>query len=128
MKRILNGVTYNTDTATVVARYEWTDDNQIRNDVAVYKTRGGAFFRVYSWHQNDTQRFHFEAITRDELEKLVTATDNLEIVDRAAIEERPEAAAETSPEAIVFVRVPATLKLRLDDAARAERQSTNANA
>ena len=67
--------------------------------MAVYKTRGGAFFQVYSWNEAEEQRHYFEALTREELDKLVTTTDNLEIVDSAAIEEPPEAAAEASPEA-----------------------------
>lgn len=126
MKRILNGVTYNTHTSTVVARYEWVDDNTgIQNDVSVYKTRGGAFFRVYSWNEGEDQKHYFEALDREALDKMVTTIDNLEIVDSAAIEEPPEAAAEASPEATVFTRVPATLKRRIDDAAKGESQSTN---
>ena len=45
MKRVIEGKTYNTDTATVVARYEYTDDDEYEVEATVYVTKGGASFR-----------------------------------------------------------------------------------
>jgi hypothetical protein len=41
MKRIVEGMTYNTDTATLLA---WTERKKEREEL--YQTRGGAFFQV----------------------------------------------------------------------------------
>ena len=53
MKRIIDGVTYNTETATKLAQAEWT--NALDEDEIVgilYQTRGGAYFV----HHEITQR------------------------------------------------------------------------
>jgi len=125
MKRIINGVTYNTDTSAVVARYEYQDDHTRDVEATVYQTRGGAFFIVHSWDQDGDQKHYFEGTTRQNLDRLVTEQDGLEIVDEGILQSPPEAAAETKPGATIFVRVPAALKQRLDEEARAEGQSTN---
>jgi hypothetical protein len=51
MKRIIDGVTYNTDTATRLARSTW---EQAGNEVTgiLYQTRGGAFF-VHTYFEKE---------------------------------------------------------------------------
>ena len=45
MKRIVDGVTYNTATSTAVARSEWLDDEGATPVTStLYQTLGGAFF------------------------------------------------------------------------------------
>ena len=44
MKRIVDGVTYNTDTATRLAQSIWKDDDRDEVTGILYQTRGGAFF------------------------------------------------------------------------------------
>lgn len=126
MKRVIEGQTYNTDTAVVVAKYEYVDDKGYDVEAVLYQTRGGAFFIVHRWTAAGDPKFHFEAITRDEVSRLVQNKDNLEIIDETAIAEPPEAAAEPEPGATLYVRVPASLKSRVDEAARLEDVSGNA--
>lgn len=135
MKRIINGVTYNTETAAVVARYDYTDADGWETEATVYQTRGGALFQVHVWDEEakdargDWQKKRkvlFEPMNRAALVKLIAETNGLEIVDNSVLEDPPEATAETKPEAIIYVRVPVALKQRLDEEARSEDQSTNA--
>ncbi len=71
-----------------------------------------------------TEKFHFEATDRDEVLRLVETTDNMEIID-SSLEEPPEAEAEAEPGATIYVRMPASLKKRVDDAAKAANLSGN---
>lgn len=126
MKRVIEGQTYNTDTAVTVARYWYVDDKGYDVEAVLHQTRGGAFFIVHKWAVMEHWKFHFEAVTRDEVTRLVQSMDNLEIVDEAAIAEPPEAAAEAEPGATLYVRVPASLKSRVDAAAEIDEVSGNA--
>ena len=44
MKRVVNGVTYNTETSTLIAESTWDEEPAYRGTVEgkLYKTRGGA--------------------------------------------------------------------------------------
>ena len=64
-----------------------------------------------------------EAISRGELDKLVLNTDNMEIIDDDALASPPEAMAEAEPGSTIYVRVPSSLKKRVDDAARDKKLS-----
>ena len=55
MKRVIEGKTYNTDTATIVASYEYTDEKENEVTVGLYQTRGGTFFGVHSWVEEDSE-------------------------------------------------------------------------
>jgi predicted HicB family RNase H-like nuclease len=114
---------------------EWNNGADIENQVTVYRTRGGAFFKVIEWEESSKDKYgdwqtvakvHFEPISHEELTKLVAETDNLEIVDNAVLDDPPEAEAEAKPGATIYVRVTDTLKHRLDAAAKAEGRSLNA--
>jgi hypothetical protein len=48
-KRVIDGKTCNTDTATVVARGKYEDQNGYNSEGTLYQTRGGAFFLVHLW-------------------------------------------------------------------------------
>ncbi len=135
MKRIIGGKTYNTDTSSIVARYEYERAAGAEVEVTVYQTRGGALFEVRRWQERVDggygppeykARAEFEPMDREALVRLVAETDGLEIIDNTVLEDPPEATAETKPEAVIFVRVPASLKQRLDDEARVAGQSANA--
>jgi hypothetical protein len=130
MKRIIDGKTYNTDTATRVARYEYEDDNGYDTLATVYITKGGAFFVVHVWEicENDIDKItkqYFEAISRDELDRLVLR-QNIEIIDESVLQPPPEAVDEVEPAATIYVRVPAPLKKRVDEAATGAKLSANA--
>jgi hypothetical protein len=125
VKRIIDGLTYNTDTATPVAKYEYTDPSGYDTEATVYQTRGGAFFIVHEWEVDEKPKVYFEASSRDEIMKLVERTNNLVILNEQILQEPPEAAAESAPAATLYIRVPATLKDRLDTLARHENVSLN---
>jgi hypothetical protein len=133
MKRVIDGVSYNTATATVAARWEFEDENGYENEATLYQTRGGAFFVVYVWEvpsrqwgEEPTKKTSFEALSREEVDRIVTKTQNLEIIDEKVLEGPPEATAEAAPAATIYVRVPASLKDRSEGAAKAEGLSINA--
>jgi HicB family len=135
MKRIIDGKTYNTDTATSVARYEYENDSGHEVEATVFINKGGAFFVVHEWETPATQdrdgitKHYFEAITRDELDRLITRKgESIEIIDESIFELPPETTAESEPSATIYIRVPASLKRRADAAAAAAKLSTNAYA
>ena len=137
MKRIVDGKTYNTDTATKVAgaRIEGPDEDFTQQ--TLYVTRGGAFFihefeRNFffdqdadppRWHQ-DAERFH--PLSRDEAQEWFLEGD-VEIFNNI-FEEPPEASGDQTPEpeATIYVRVPEPLKRRISEAANEVNLSTNA--
>ncbi len=125
MKRVIEGMTYNTDTASPAARYEYVDEKDYDVEATVYQTRGGAFFIVHTWQVDGQWKHHFETISRDEIQRLIEKGDQFEIIDEAAITEPPEAVAESEPGATLYVRVPASLKRRVDEAAKDEKLSGN---
>ena len=131
MKRVIDGVTYNTDTATKVATWEYEDDNHYDTVATLYQTRGGAFFAVHVWEVPDSNdiprsKVYFEAMSRDELQRMVERGDNLTILNSGILEEPPEAEAEEAPGATLYIRVPTSLKDKIEAAAGDEKLSINA--
>jgi hypothetical protein len=130
MKRILNGVTYNTDTSATVARYSWADTTESSlyptiKDCVVYRTKGGAFFEVDSWGPAGQEKHLFTALSREDLEHRLMTQDNVEIVDNSILEDPPEASADDKDGVGVLLRLPGALKRRLDDKARSAGLSVN---
>ncbi len=97
MKRIIDGVTYNTDTSTLIAQVEgkWTKNDGIEYDYLeqLYQTRGGAFFV----HEHLEGTYHdqaegewrtkkldaFTPNTHEEATAWLNETDNVEIFSDA---------------------------------------------
>jgi predicted HicB family RNase H-like nuclease len=133
MKRIVKGVTYNTETSTLLAQYEWDNDDE-RGIDCLYQTRGGAFFideEVVKPIWNEREREHEERRTHtfvpkspDDAHKWLLEIDNLEIFHKP-FDDPPEATAEAEPGATIYVRVPSSLKKRVDDAAKEAKSSGN---
>ncbi len=132
MKRIVNGVTYNTDTSTVLATSSYeADEGEI--EATLYQTRGGAFFEVKEW-----TRLAWNERTREQETKVTTTveplspekahewimTGEVEII-KNPFDDPPEATAEAEPGATIYIRVPASLKRSVDEAARAAKVSGN---
>jgi hypothetical protein len=126
MKRVVEGQTYNTDTATLAARFEYEDmqDNEVT--ATLYLSRGGAFFLVHEWDVDGRAKFRVEPLSREELGRVITNTDNLEIMDEAIINAPPEAEDRAESEATLYVRMPTALKRRIDEASSSARLSANA--
>jgi hypothetical protein len=130
MKRVIDGKTYNTDTAAKVARYEYVDPDDYETEATVYVTAGGAFFVVHEWEVDGKPKVYFEETTRERIATLLAGSkrhvDNIEVIDEKVLEPPPEAAAETESSATVYVRVPASLKRRVDESAAEAKLSGNA--
>ena len=133
MKRIIDGVTYNIDTSTRIglSTYETEYNHEDRMcDATLYQTRGGAFFV----HQcitigkdengEDVTRDRFVAMSAAEAEQWFN-TGEVEVYFNP-FGEPPEAEAEAVPGATLYVRVPALLKRRVEEAATAAGLSLNA--
>ena len=144
-KRIINGQTYNTDTATLIARAEQdfpgnskTGKPDEHAEVKVYQTRGGAFFlhtfserfrkdRNGNWQPVEENLF--EPMTQQEVEEWVENSGYLDYqieLLSPIIGEPPEAAVEAVPATSLYVRVPTSLKVRIEEAAEADKLSVNA--
>src|SRR5207247_7091838 len=138
MKRIIGGVTYNTATATVLARSQRHDPQEnVERELTLYQTSGGAFFldRATTHHRHtqtgedrliglpNTLR-EFEPLTGEQARRWLSES-GAEIFYNP-FGDPPEATAEAEPAAAVYLRVPAALKDRMEAAAKAQTQSLNA--
>ena len=133
MKRIIDGITYNTDTSTRLAESEYEADYNHQDRPCrgtLYQTRGGAFF---VWETIDLDvdvdgdaisRERFKALSAKEAEEWIM-TGDVEIIHNP-FGEPPEAEAENSPAATLYVRVPSILKRQVEDAAKDDNLSVNA--
>jgi predicted HicB family RNase H-like nuclease len=132
MKRIVNGVTYNTATSTRLAECRWSrDDDEIFG--TLYQTRGGAFFadeEITRQIWNEDERTHqremrhsFEPLSPEGAHKWLLDGD-VEIFSNP-FDDPPEATAEAESGATIYIRVPASLKRAVDDAAKAAKVSGN---
>ena len=134
MKRIIDGVTYNTDTSTRLAVSEFETEYNHNNYPCIgtlYQTRGGAFF-VHQYidlgynkdiEEND-YRDRFVALNETEAHAWLLAGE-VEVFNNP-FDDPPEAEAESRKSATIYVRVPVSLKKRLEKAASAEKLSGNA--
>jgi len=118
-KRIINGRTYNTETATRLWLYEDPDGPPIEE--ILYKTRHGAYFIYYSNHLVPTEGI--KPLTPDEaqiwLENKCFRTEVIE----SEFGEMPEAG---EAEARITVRIPESLHKRITALAKERQQSVNA--
>jgi hypothetical protein len=124
MKRIVNGVTYNTGTSRKLARSTWInrEDEEVTADL--YQTRGGAFFVLHTWMQaiwnerdqegQERERNDLQPMSADQAQKWMLEGD-VEVFDNP-FEDPPEAAAEAEPGSTIYVRVPPSLKRAIDQA------------
>ena len=144
-KQVINGHAYNTEAASLVARrvqqvqidgvsvggvtYE---EAQIVHEF--YVTSWGHFFCLEKWNVlvDDPnwdcrtwllKKEHITPINREELELSLAKPEGLEIFSETAIDAAAEAAA---IESTISVRVSASLKLRVEDAAEKAKLSFNA--
>ena len=127
IKRIIGGKTYNTETATEIARDE--DDVREQWDI-LYQTRFGAYFlakRRWEYVEVMSQEDLVESLlplspedARGWMEKNVAW--NTELIE-AHFGEMPEAG---SAEDRFTLRMPSSLKRRIDALAQTKKQSVNA--
>jgi predicted HicB family RNase H-like nuclease len=132
MKWVKDGVSYNTATSTPLAKATTDDDGEGKNfEGTLYKTRGGAFFvhahrewavkREGEWVEKESN--DCVPMTADEAQRWVE--DNEAEVHSDEFEMPPEASAESTPSATIYLRVPNALKRQIERAADKADQSLN---
>ena len=115
-KRIINGRTYNTETATLLG---YGGDPNAPFDQALFKTRFGAYFFYFLEHDCTEHIEPAEPQRAQEWMEKNCSSDNIE----AEFGEMPEAG---DPEARVTLRIPESLRRRAANIAEARDQSLNA--
>jgi predicted HicB family RNase H-like nuclease len=134
MKRIVNGVTYNTETSTRLARRRFQRSTEAEKLIeTLYQTRGGAFFiverrKTVQWDEREKESVDrvertFRPASSDEARRWMLVGEVH--VFRNPFGDPPEAAAEAEPGATIYIRVPATLKRDADNAAQKQKLSGN---
>jgi hypothetical protein len=141
MRKIVDGVAYNTSTSTRLAKWGAIDDvDKLGRDYeethTLYQTQGGAFFvdiEVVTQipDPRDDREPPRERVTREFVPMTLTKAKawlvegNVEVFDDSFAKDIPEAEGETEGGSTIYVRVPATLKRRIDVAASAAGQSAS---
>jgi predicted HicB family RNase H-like nuclease len=139
MKKIIDGVTYNTETSTELAVLRWRDERLNANMEATLRvTTLGAYFLdvATTGYRRELYEDSYISVEKDPTHvfKPMTADETQQwLVESGAdiyynpFGDPPEAAAETEPAAAsVYLRIPTALKEQIDAAAEALGQSRNA--
>lgn len=138
MKWVVEGVAYNTDTSTLLAKKDWHEESEDERgrlgpyvEATLYQTQKGAYFvhKSTSWwnpysEQGEPGRDDCTPLTAEQASAWLLR-GNVKIIHNP-FGEVPEAAAESEPGATIYLRVPASLKHRVDKAASAAGMSSNA--
>lgn len=122
MKKIIEGKTYNTETATRIAEELFSnphDAGMIFNEL--YQTRHGAYFRFYGT-EYDEWPARIEPLSPAEAQVWMEKHASVELIEQH-FGEMPEAG---DSESRFTLRMPDSLKQRIDVAAKTNNQSTNA--
>ena len=126
-KRIIDGKTYNTETAVLLAGHRQEDDESpIETGTFLYKTRFGAFF-LYQYQDYGPDEDNFDAIqplTAAEAQAWLEKNEsyNTDLIERL-FGKMPEAG---SQESRFTLRMPDTLRDQLAERAKANGRSLNA--
>jgi hypothetical protein len=129
MKRIIKGKTYNTDTATLMARTTEVHEGAVGMRKELYLGRDCGWFAV--WFEPISQRRWLHPLTggRSVDKELTDWGGDIEFVhcDAGCLGSAAELAAEVNaPAATFYVRVPRALRNRVADLAKSEGVSMNA--
>jgi hypothetical protein len=118
-KRIIDGKTYNTETATYLAGWD-DDDGPFQSGRHLYQTRFGAYF-LYAWGGPDESET-IVPYTPEQARKWLENIQQVDLIEKL-FGEMPEAG---SGETKFTLRMPDSLHSRLADRAKANNQSLNA--
>jgi hypothetical protein len=125
VKRVVNGVSYNTETSTKLGECRWEEGKGV-----LYQTRDGAFFvdeetTFLEW--NERERTEDEKVVHRLVPLSPERAKEWLLEGEVEVFHNPfEKATEAEPEATIYVRVPASLKRRVDETAEEDKMSTNA--
>jgi hypothetical protein len=134
MKRIIDGVTFNTDTATEVAEGVWEDqDRGIVATTTLYQNRAGVFFSVEEIEQTFRHPSDGEWRSRKSYDwtKVGSAPDAIEFCQKVnltitrEIDDLPPEAEPGDAAATVYIRMPPALKASIETKAKAAGVSVN---
>ncbi len=124
MKRIIGGKTFNTETATCIAKaYQHPQDDALFDEL--YQTRHGAYFQYHGDWSSSADSLDFEQLTPlSPVEAQVWMERNAspDLIE-VHFGEQPEAG---EAESRLTVRIPDKLKDRVEALATANKQSVNA--
>lgn len=124
MKRIIDGKTYNTETATLLAEVPMhTEDDALFDDL--YQTRHGAFFRQFgnlSLRDNHPDYMRLEPLDPNDAQNWLERHDFVDVLEKI-FGNQPEAG---ETESHITVRIPDNLKARIEKLAIINKQSLNA--
>jgi hypothetical protein len=133
MKKIVNGVTYNTQTSTALARSTWEPEQHTTVQGTLYQTRGGAFFvdersirsiwNELAGEEEEKVSNSFIPMSAEQAQKWMMEGE-VEVFSNP-FEDPPEAVAERDAGATIYIRVPAALKKQVDEAAATVNMSAN---
>ena len=135
MKRIVNGLAYDTAKSAMIARAEYETEvgGEERMCYAIlYRTLGGAFFehqQISEGEDEDGQetfRHSVVPMSASAAQKWVLEGD-VELIDKSFVD-IPEATSEIEASATIYLRAPASLKRRVEASAAANGLSLNAYA
>ena len=122
MKRIIEGKTYNTETATRIGVASFDPSHPEEFDF-LYQTRHGAFFRNYGGETAFGDPFKgLKPLTPAEAQAWLESHDLVDELEKL-FGEQPEAG---EAESRITVRIPDSLKVRIERLAAANKQSLNA--
>ena len=131
MKRIIDGATYNTDTATLVASGRADNDPQVVETV-LYQNRAGLYFCVDTItvsfrdrHGEIKERVDHEWNVVGDAAKARAFCEEFALTIDRDIEDMPPEAAPGEKLATVYLRVTPTLKADLDEASSEDKISGN---
>jgi hypothetical protein len=140
MKRIIDGITYNTDTATFLCGIECSTEYQNDldwHDTSLYLTRTGRFFlqgegnacSMWARAIGSGSKTGGEGIlpcTPEEAREHLERADEWEEIERLFPKDRDDRGDEIDDEVRSTLRLPRSLQQRVSDAAAAKCQSVNA--
>ena len=124
MKRIIDGKTYNTETATCIAKAPQHPQDDAHFD-ELYRTRHGAFFRHNGNLALPADNWHFMMLTPlspIEAQRWMESHDLVDLIEET-FGTQPEAG---EAESRITVRIPDSLKSRVEALAASNKQSLNA--
>jgi hypothetical protein len=133
MKRLIDGVTYNTETATLLARDEgewgsWAQQVDLPIVETLYQTRSGNFFISEeitigeNEDGNEITKYRFKALREEAARSWMMKGANIEVF-RNPFEEK---FSEDETEGTIYARIPASLKRKIEESAKADDLSANA--
>ena len=124
LKRIVEGKLYDTGTAKIVAKWRWSSEDG-QGDKTLYINKNGAFFVMDEdapEYDGDVVEPRLTPHTRDQVANFLLHAEKLEVLDEDQLPLPPEATPEDiEPTATIYVRVPMSLKRRVEAAAEKAR-------